>query len=374
MSRWLLTVPVALLLTAFAGCIEEGSLPQGDDQEGLIWAVPELPHIDAKELLANHKTFVKAFPVRAHNVPTHLQARDALAKEFEDAGFPVWRQKFTTGLAQENICAVKMGVGAPNEWVVVGGHYDTTTWDSSDVVDGVGLGPNALGPRASEGAYDDGSGTRITVEIAKAFAHIDTYYSVLFCAFDGEERGLEGSKAVFGAMQDGSFPYTVDATRGMVDFDMFGICYPIRAPIYFDQNDPVLKAKVDEIRKSMGVPDDLWRFGGPSLYVPVVGVSRALGQSDYASWYNSDDPHIPTAFFISDFSELGVPANGAATPSAPGVYPWWHWQDTVETMTQMAGGQAMLEQGFQTATDLGVATLALFALHPEIEFTQEATE
>lgn len=354
-----------LTLATFAGCLDPEAKPDPGNEAppgSREWVMPAIPKVDAARMLEAHEQFVTTFSYRANNHAMHLGARDYLESEFDSMGLPVWRQKFTpnNGLPQENICGVKIGDMAPATWVVVGGHYDTTTTDDS-ATNGQGLS------RTSQGAYDDGSGTWITVELAREYAKIPTYYSVLFCGFDGEERGLQGSRAVFDSMHEiedrhsqlDAFPYANEGTRGMVDFDMFGICWPVRAPIYFDQNDKVLHDKVQEIRKGMEIPDDMFKATGITL-----------GQSDYAHWYGYNEEHIPTAFFISDFEELGVPTpvEQGVTPSAPGAYPWWHQEDTVETMRFMAGGQEMLEAGFQTALDLGSQTLALMVLMPEVEF------
>ena len=81
---------------------------------------------------------------------------------------------------------------------------------------------------------------------------------------------------------------------------------------------------------------------------------------------------IPTIFFISDFEELGAPSAGdegvpqAYTPM--GAYPFWHLEDTVETMTAMAGGQANLEDGFQAAVDVATAVLYSMACQPALTF------
>jgi hypothetical protein len=356
-------VGIVLGAGLLAGCVgPDGQGPGNEAPEAGAWIVPSIPRVDAAKMLAAHEEFVSTYSYRANNAPQHLGARDYLESAFTEMGYDVWRQKFTpnNGLAQENVCAVKLGVFEPAWWVVVGGHYDTTTTDDG-ITNGQGLS------RTSQGAYDDGSGTWITVELAREYAKIPSYYSILFCGFDGEERGLQGSRAVFDAMHGiddrhsalDEFPYANLGTRGMVDFDMFGICWPVRAPIYFDQNDAVLLREVEAIRTGMEIPDDMFKATGITL-----------GQSDYAHWYRYTEEHIPTAFFISNFEELGVPTpvEQGVTPSVPGAYPFWHQEDTVETMRAMAGGQEMLEAGFQTALDLGSQTIALMALRPDLEF------
>lgn len=324
-----------------------------------MFELPALPALDVAQYLQLHEAFVTTHNHRAFNSPTHESARDALAAAFEETGLDVWRQEFTNGIDQENICAAQLGVGDPGQWVVVGGHYDTHTWDAALPGVGVGLGEDAPNGMVSQGAYDDGSGTWMVVELAKSFSQIDTYYSVLYCAFDGEERGLQGSRAVHTAMKETEkFPWYIDETRAMFNIDMFGLNWPIRAPIYVDENNAPIRGFLDGLRKEMGIPDDMFKFMG-----------LTLGQSDYAHWYGARDDYTPTVFFIADFEELGVPTpveNPAPVPGIPGAYPFWHFTDTVETMTLMAGGPDMLAKGFQTGLDLASHTLYFLAVDPSV--------
>ena len=351
----------ALVTLAFAGCLEETASDKDADSDvppKAEYSIPELPKVDAKVLLENHKKFVSAHPYRAFNSVGHKGAREAIAKEFEGAGLVLWRQSFTAGnLPQENVCAVKIGAVEPTTWVVMGAHYDTTTWDA------IPAGDNAPGKLVSQGAYDDGSGTWLVIETAKAYAKIDSAYSIVFCAFDGEERGLQGSRAVKRAMGDGGdFPFEVNRTRAMLDLDMFGINWPVRSPIFVTQNNPELLGKIDAQRKLMKIPDDMFRTR-PTL--------PTLGSSDYATWIGD----TPTVFFISEWFECAVPTpvpNPAPVPGVPCSYPFWHWMDTVETMTAMAGGPDMSRAGFQTALDLSVATLGFMALDPGFAFEPPA--
>lgn len=312
------------------------------------------PHVDAAQMLAEHKTFVKTYPKRVDNHADHVGARNAVAAEYAAAGLTVWRQPFVNGIPQENVCAAKFGTQNNQIWVVVGGHLDTTTWD------GIVLNEPAPGHAISEGAYDDGSGLRMSISLAKVWATIPTPVSILFCSFDGEERGLQGASRVKQAMDNdlmpGGFPWAVQDVRGMIEMDMYGLNWPLRAPIWVDQNRPVVRNWIDSARIAQGVPNDMFKFQ-----------RITLGQSDYAHWMNAG---IPTAFFISDFEELGVPGSGLAptlpVPAAPGAYPFWHQVDNWETMAAMAGGDATLQAAFQNGVDIVSETMALFVLHPEI--------
>jgi hypothetical protein len=66
----------------------------------------------------------------------------------------------------------------PDEYVIVGGHYDSYT-----------------GGTQEPGADDNASGTAGVMEIAKILSQFEFERSIVFCAFSGEEYGLYGSEA-----------------------------------------------------------------------------------------------------------------------------------------------------------------------------------
>lgn len=344
MSRAAVTLlSIALMAVVFAGCLEADPAPADTTEEPLPWTAPlTLPRVDAAKLLLNHKDFVTKFPVRRQDTDMHKQARDAIAKAFNESGLQVLRQAFTQSHGRENVCGILWGHERA-EWVVVGAHYDTAGH----------LAPSGA-PSESQGAYDDGSGTWLVIELAKAFAATKPYFTTLFCAFDGEESGLVGSKYLFESMKGGKFPFPVNETRGMLDLDMFGINWPVPATIWFDQNAPQIREHVDAKRKELKIPDSHFKF------------SRIRsGQSDFAHWYNSG---VPTVFFISDFEEWWLPApSPVPAQQVPTTYPFWHRFDTYENMERMAGGAEPLRQGFQTALDLSGAVIDLYSFRPGVK-------
>src|SRR5439155_19212893 len=81
-------------------------------------------------------------------------------------------------LVGRNVVARKPG--ASGKTVVVGGHYDS-----------VPTGP---------GANDNGSGTAVTLEVARVMAGRDYPHTLEFVAFDAEELGLLGSEYYVGQL------------------------------------------------------------------------------------------------------------------------------------------------------------------------------
>ncbi|HAV21924.1 MAG TPA: hypothetical protein DCX46_00170 [Bacteroidetes bacterium] len=72
---------------------------------------------------------------------------------------------------------------APERVLVIGGHYDTR---ASNPMDSVGIAP---------GANDDGSGTALTMELARVMSKFKFDATIVFMAFCGEEQGLLGAAA-----------------------------------------------------------------------------------------------------------------------------------------------------------------------------------
>ncbi len=89
---------------------------------------------------------------------------------------------FFPGPVQRNVVAEKPGTLDPERVIVVGGHHDSISNDP-------GCHPDTLAP----GADDDGSGTAVTMELARVLADVDTDISIIFVAFAAEEFGLWGS-------------------------------------------------------------------------------------------------------------------------------------------------------------------------------------
>lgn len=83
-----------------------------------------------------------------------------------------------------NVYAVLKGTNPEdaNRVVLVTGHYDSR---NTDVLDTTGFAP---------GANDDGSGTTVSLECARALSKLKFPGTIIFLTVAGEEQGLDGSK------------------------------------------------------------------------------------------------------------------------------------------------------------------------------------
>ena len=95
----------------------------------------------------------------------------------------------------------------PNEYVIVGAHYDH-----------LGLDPLLDGDQIYNGADDNASGVAAVLQIARAFlaTGVQPERTVIFAFWDGEEKGLLGSEYF---VQSCSF---VKQIKGYLNFDMIG--------------------------------------------------------------------------------------------------------------------------------------------------------
>ncbi len=137
------------------------------------------------------------------------QARDWLIGEFGALGLQVSTQTFLIGgtaTQVENVIARRTGSVYPDEWVIVGGHYDSRQQSIND-------------PSQSPGAEDNASGCAGVVEAARVFSQFPPQRTMVFVCFAGEEQGLYGGSAYAQSLQSSGDLAKVDLA---VIMDMIG--------------------------------------------------------------------------------------------------------------------------------------------------------
>ena len=173
----------------------------------------------------------------------------------------------------------------PNEYVIVGAHYDH-----------LGLDPLLDGDQIYNGADDNASGVAAVLQIARAFlaTGVQPERTVIFAFWDGEEKGLLGSEYF---VQSCSF---VKQIRGYLNFDMIGRnndeSKPRHVVYFYTEAHPVFGDWLKNDIKEYGLKLE------PN-YRPW---DRPVGGSDNASfaerdipviWYHTDghpDYHLPS--------------------------------------------------------------------------------
>ena len=111
-------------------------------------------------------------------------ARDWLAGQFGALGLTVTTPSFNVTTVQiENVVATLTGTTFPDEWIVIGAHYDSTNTSLSNI------------SNPSPGAEDNASGCAAVLEMARVLADLKPKRTIKFMCFGGEEQGLYGSEA-----------------------------------------------------------------------------------------------------------------------------------------------------------------------------------
>jgi hypothetical protein len=240
-----------------------------------------------------------------------FSARDWIGQRFEESGLATSDFQFQLAnitscsplpppINLPNIIGTKVGLALPNEWVVIGAHYDSRNPSRCD---------GSANPQP--GANDNASGCAGVIELARVFQDIRTDRSMLFMCFSGEEQGLVGSRRYVEALQANG---DISKIKLMLNMDMIG----------YDVNN-LQNARIEARVANQGLIDELLAAG--NLYSPELNFITSTNP-------NGGSDHAP-------FMQAGVPAavtweNGAS------AYPHYHLvTDVPSNMTgarTIAGG------------------------------------
>ncbi|HQW81117.1 MAG TPA: M28 family peptidase [Pseudomonadota bacterium] len=114
-----------------------------------------------------------------------VNARDWLLGQFARLGLQTSIHAFpmsgTVAVPQENVIGTLVGTTLPDEWIIVGAHYDSIQINAPEEA------------TAAPGAEDNASGCAAVVEMAEVFTRFPPQRTMIFTCFSGEEQGLIGS-------------------------------------------------------------------------------------------------------------------------------------------------------------------------------------
>jgi Zn-dependent M28 family amino/carboxypeptidase len=229
-SRWRRRLLVFATLALATFVYSRQFHPEGEDWSGQRALLAHRAkaagpaRVDATALL--HDVQVLSAPAmegRAVGTPGGKRARDYIAGRFAALGLEpafgrgyeqpfsfvpgrgirFWRAKFWQArrpIAGVNLAGLVRGTLAPQQYLVVSAHYDH-----------LGVRDGRLFP----GADDNASGVAALLATAAWFRAHPPKHSILFVAFDGEEKGLRGARAFVEAP-----PVPLDAMLLDLNFDM----------------------------------------------------------------------------------------------------------------------------------------------------------
>ncbi len=149
--------------------------------------LPEIPYnaTGSDTAITAYLERLQAFQTRFSYSDSIVAASEWIHDKFIEFGYTnvVYDSFRLAGTWQRNIVATRPGTVRPDEVIVIGGHYDTIITRDSDCDHHVW----------APGADDDGSGTALTLDMARILAGEDLESTLKFVAFASEEQGLYGS-------------------------------------------------------------------------------------------------------------------------------------------------------------------------------------
>ena len=264
----------------------------------------------------------------------YASAAEAMLIEMESYGFDhVEITRYEDDPDQLNIVGYNWGRVNPDEYIVVGGHFDIA----------YAFTPPSGG--TNEGANDDTSGSTVSLEMAQALAQMEFDHTVVAALWACEEEGLLGSRAYVA-----NLPENV-SVRAYMNFDMVSLNYPIVPltepiidpltgdlfePTKYDWSISIAGASDENMNRMIDwvgttIEDDL--AYEPTLGNPINWQIEESCASDHCSFFSEG---YPTFNFFSPGGDISF---------------WQEWHspsDTLEFMTAKAGGPEGMASGFNS--------------------------
>lgn len=338
---------LAAMVLLAAGCV---TTPPADDSGGAAAAsvLPDLtdvpaPAIDTGRARMWWEEFVQNHPERHTGSPTNVQAAEQLERDLAEAGYDARTFYFVpsdlrgvplpTGGASpfENgirvVVGVKPGSTQPERVVSWVAHYDSNQ-------------------ATVYAAYDDGSGTAVAMELARALASYNNSKTLMPIFFDAEEIGLVASNEfVKQAMASEEYKFDI-----VIGHDMTGVNCP-------------------------GHEWPMYQFAGENFADVLVPIEEALYTRLGYDWGSGEDAKnciviLDVADRNSDerrFKEAGVPVIRMAGGRKATDYPAYHKpDDTIEFLYNFVGGPENYEKGLRTVLEASYWNAVVFDRAPSL--------
>jgi hypothetical protein len=262
------------------------------------------PTVTGKQLADAIESFTTTYAHRITGTIIQTNATTSLVNELKSLGYSVEVRPYKTVL--QAVVATKRGTSKPNEIIAFGGHFDQV-------------------PQTMSGTYDNGSGSRMVMGLARSFAKVKTRRTLQFMLFNGEEEGALASSELAA-----DYKARKIKIKAYLGFDMVGIAWPVKAPTSINCQ-CIWRGASDE-----GFDDLLAKVNYGYLKFPegktaVSLEGRNVRNSDEASFASSGWPTLRWAGLrtASDYTEYHMPG------------------DDMTTIATMAGSRSYFEQGLR---------------------------
>ena len=283
-----------------AGRFEARRIDQQRESRPALQAQQSGLRINSERLMASVTTLADPkWEGRAAGSPGGIAARGWVVEQFKAMGLhpvsggyvhPFKYTRMTMGGRQEgegaNVLGMCIGADPSLPYFVVSAHYDH-----------LGIRDGQIYP----GADDDASGVAVLLEIAAFCQKTPFRRSIVFAAFDAEERGLQGAR-VF--VDKGPFPKGRIALN--VNLDMVSRSDKREIFIAGTYHYPDLKKPLEEIAKRAPITV---LFGHDKPVAIAGGVEDWTNQSDHGPFHAAKIPFV--YFGVEDHADYHKPTDTA---------------------------------------------------------------
>ncbi|HET9031785.1 MAG TPA: M28 family peptidase [Dokdonella sp.] len=153
-------------------------------------------------------------------------SRAWIETQFNGLGLTVSAPAFTMPgnsggqISVNNVIGKWTGTEFPDEWIIVGGHYDSRNGNIHSTVN-------------APGAEDNASGCASVIELARVLVDFEPKRSILFMCYAGEEQGLYGSYAHVSSLQNSG---DLGKVQAVVTMDMIGYSADSTLDVLFESS------------------------------------------------------------------------------------------------------------------------------------------
>ena len=158
---------------------------------------------------------------------------------------------------QLNIVGYNWGRVNPDEYIVIGGHFDIAYMFTPP------------GGGTNEGSNDDTSGSTVSLEVGQALAQMEFDHTVVAALWACEEEGLLGSLAYVA-----NLPENV-SVRTYMNFDMVSLNYPI-VPLTEPLIDPLTGDKVRDLSLVKVYANSHYITPKPTIEQAIINIKKEL--------------------------------------------------------------------------------------------------
>jgi hypothetical protein len=283
-----------------AGRFEARRIDQQRESRPATQTQPVHLRIDSERLMSAVTTLADPkWEGRATGSPGGLAARAWIVDRFKTIGVqpvsgayvhPFTYTRMTTSGRQDgegaNVLAMCLGTDQKRPYFVVSAHYDH-----------LGVRDGQVYP----GADDNASGVAVVIELAAFCQKTPFRHTIVFAAFDAEERGLQGARAFLVKP-----PVAQDRIALNVNLDMVSRSDRREIFVTGTYHYPDLKAPLEAVAKRAPVTV---LFGHDKPAAIAGGVEDWTNQSDHGPFHAAKIPFV--YFGVEDHADYHKPTDSA---------------------------------------------------------------